>query len=44
MTFDPASLRQTWAPLARPLPIVTISAGSIVMDAHFPAYRKGEFN
>ena len=43
MAFDPASLRQTWAPPRRPLPIVTIGAGSIVMDAHFPAYRKGGF-
>ncbi len=43
MTFDPASLSQTWAPPSRPLPIVTIGAGSIVVDAHFPAYRKGGF-
>src|SRR5271157_1410884 len=43
MTFDPSSLRQTWPAPARPMPIVTIGAGSIVMDAHFPAYRKGGF-
>src|SRR5271165_4894074 len=43
MTFDPASLRQSWPPPTRPQPIVTIGAGSIVMDAHYPAYRKGGF-
>jgi predicted dehydrogenase len=43
MTFDPASLRQTWPQPSKPLPIVTIGAGSIVNDAHFPAYRKGGF-
>ncbi len=43
MTFDPSSLRQTWPAPARPMPIVTIGAGSIVVDAHFPAYRKGGF-
>ncbi|HEX9169619.1 MAG TPA: Gfo/Idh/MocA family oxidoreductase [Roseiarcus sp.] len=43
MTFDPASLRQTWPLPSNPLPIVTIGAGSIVNDAHFPAYRKGGF-
>ena len=43
MTFDPSSLRQTWPAPSRPMPIVTIGAGSIVVDAHFPAYRKGGF-
>ena len=41
MTFDPSELRQTWPAPSRAKPIVTIGAGSIVMDAHFPAYRKG---
>ena len=43
MTFDPSSLRQTWPAPSRPLPIVTVGAGSIVVDAHFPAYAKGGF-
>jgi predicted dehydrogenase len=43
MAFDPASLRQTWRQPSRPIPIVTIGAGSIVNDGHFPAYRKGGF-
>src|SRR5271157_5183442 len=43
MTFDPSSLRQAWPAPSRPMPIVTIGAGSIVVDAHFPAYRKGGF-
>ena len=43
MTFDPSSLRQTWPVPARPTPIVTIGPGSIVVDAHFPAYRKGGY-
>jgi predicted dehydrogenase len=43
MTFDPSSLRQTWPAPSRPAPIVTIGAGSIVVDAHFPAYRKAGF-
>lgn len=43
MTFDPASLRQSWPMPSKPVPIVTIGAGSIVGDAHFPAYRKGGF-
>ena len=43
MAFDPASLRQSWPQPSRPRPIVTIGAGSIVNDAHFPAYRKGGF-
>ena len=43
MTFDPASLRQAWPAPSRPRPIVTIGAGSIVADAHFPAYGKAGF-
>lgn len=42
-TFDPASLAQTWPLPSRPLPIVTFGAGSIVGDAHYPAYRKAGF-
>ena len=41
--FDPASLSQDWPRPANPRPIVTFGAGSIVGDAHFPAYRKGGF-
>ena len=41
--FDPANLRQEWAMPAKPAPIVTFGAGSIVGDAHFPAYRKAGF-
>ncbi len=43
MTFVPASLRQAWPSPTRPRPIVTIGAGSIVADAHFPAYRKAGY-
>jgi predicted dehydrogenase len=43
MSFDPASLRQAWPAPSRPRPIVTIGAGSIVADAHFPAYAKAGF-
>lgn len=43
MSFDPASLRQEWPRPSRPRPIVTIGAGSIVADAHFPAYRKAGY-
>lgn len=43
MTFDPKSLSQSWPLPANPRPIVTFGAGSIVSDAHFPAYRKGGF-
>lgn len=38
--FDPATLVQSWPLPAAPRPIVTFGAGSIVSDAHFPAYRK----
>ena len=41
MTFDPKSLSQSWPLPTKPRPIVTFGAGSIVSDAHFPAYRKG---
>ncbi|MEK1864824.1 MAG: Gfo/Idh/MocA family oxidoreductase, partial [Rhizobium leguminosarum] len=43
MTFDPATLQQSWPLPAKPRPIVTFGAGSIVGDAHYPAYRKGGF-
>jgi predicted dehydrogenase len=43
MTFDPAALAQSWPLPAEPRPIVTFGAGSIVGDAHFPAYRKAGF-
>jgi predicted dehydrogenase len=43
MPFDPASLVQSWPMPAKPRPIVTFGAGSIVGDAHFPAYRKAGF-
>ncbi|RLP22240.1 Gfo/Idh/MocA family oxidoreductase [Mesorhizobium sp. YM1C-6-2] len=40
MTFDPSSLAQSWPAPSRPRPVVTFGAGSIVGDAHYPAYRK----
>ena len=43
MTFDPKSLSQSWPLPTSPRPIVTFGAGSIVADAHYPAYRKGGF-
>jgi predicted dehydrogenase len=43
MTFDPTSLSQSWPKPAHPRPIVTFGAGSIVGDAHFPAYKKAGF-
>ena len=43
MSFDPASLRQVWPAPSRARPIVTIGAGSIVADAHFPAYAKAGY-
>lgn len=39
--FDPASLRQWWPKPSNPRPIVIFGAGSIVTDAHLPAYQKG---
>ena len=41
--FDPAALAQSWPAPSRPRPIVTIGAGSIVADAHFPAWRKAGY-
>lgn len=41
--FDPAALRQHWEKPAAPRPIVVFGAGSIVGDAHFPAYRQSGF-
>lgn len=43
MTFDPKSLRQWWPKPANPRPIVIFGAGSIVGDAHLPAYKKAGF-
>jgi predicted dehydrogenase len=43
MSFDPSSLQQSWPGPSNPRPIVTIGAGSIVADAHFPAYRKAGY-
>lgn len=40
MTFDPSTLAQSWPAPSTPRPVVTFGAGSIVGDAHFPAYRK----
>src|SRR5690606_25981979 len=41
--FDPKTLRQWWAKPSQPKPIVIFGAGSIVGDAHLPAYQKGGF-
>ncbi|MEP7457216.1 Gfo/Idh/MocA family oxidoreductase [Phyllobacterium sp. SB3] len=41
--FDPAKLLQFWPKPENPRPVVIVGAGSIVNDAHFPAYRKGGF-
>jgi predicted dehydrogenase len=43
MTFDPIALRQWWPKPATPKPIVIFGAGSIVGDAHLPAYKKALF-
>jgi len=43
MSFDPGSLRPCWPAPSHPRPIVSIGAGSIVADAHFPAYQKAGF-
>lgn len=43
MTFDPQSLRQWWPKPSKPRPIVIFGAGSIVGDAHLPAYKQGGF-
>ncbi len=42
-SFDPRRLQQWWPRPAAPKPIVIFGAGSIVGDAHLPAYRKGGF-
>ncbi|MGC4023754.1 MAG: Gfo/Idh/MocA family oxidoreductase [Mesorhizobium sp.] len=42
MTFDPSTLAQAWLAPSNPRPVVTFGAGSIVGDAHFPAYRKSD--
>ena len=41
--FNPSALRQFWPKPQAPRPIVIFGAGSIVSDAHFPAYRNGGF-
>jgi predicted dehydrogenase len=41
--FDPKSLAQSWALPSSPRPIVTFGAGSIVRDAHYPAFLKAGF-
>jgi predicted dehydrogenase len=43
MTFDPASLAQSWPLPTAPKPIVIIGAGGIVNDAHLPAYALAQF-
>ena len=42
-TFDPKSLQQWWPKPETPRPIVIFGAGSIVGDAHLPAYVKAGF-
>jgi predicted dehydrogenase len=39
-TFNPSSLSQCWPAPSKPRPVVTFGAGSIVGDAHYPAYKK----
>lgn len=39
MKFDPNNLQMSWQPPQNPLPVVIFGAGSIVRDAHLPAYR-----
>lgn len=41
--FDPAQLQQWWPKPLAPKPIVIFGAGSIVGDAHLPAYKQGGF-
>jgi predicted dehydrogenase len=38
--FSPASLAQSWPSPSSPRPVVTFGGGSIVGDAHYPAYSK----
>ena len=40
MKFDPESLQMSWQRPQNPLPVVIFGAGSIVRDAHLPAYKK----
>jgi predicted dehydrogenase len=40
VTFDPSALVQAWPAPSNPRPVVTFGGGSIVGDAHYPAYRK----
>ena len=42
-SFDPGALSQWWPKPSKPRPIVIFGAGSIVGDAHLPAYRKAGF-
>jgi len=42
-SFDPGALIQWWPKPSKPRPIVIFGAGSIVGDAHLPAYRKADF-
>jgi predicted dehydrogenase len=39
----PTKLQQRWPMPSHPRPIVSIGAGGIVRDAHYPAYRKAGF-
>jgi predicted dehydrogenase len=41
--FNPATLGQFWPKPKKARPVVIFGAGSIVNDAHFPAYRNGGF-
>jgi predicted dehydrogenase len=41
--LDLSGLRQSWPAPTRPRPIVIFGAGSIVADAHLPAYRLAGF-
>ncbi|MFV0411333.1 MAG: Gfo/Idh/MocA family protein [Paracoccus sp. (in: a-proteobacteria)] len=40
---DPSDLRQHWPAPSRRCPIVIFGAGSIVRDAHLPAYERGGY-
>lgn len=39
MSFDIAQLQQGWPTPQVPVPVVIFGAGSIVADAHLPAYK-----
>ena len=43
MGFDPDELSQGWPAPSTPRPVVVFGAGSIVADAHLPAYARGGF-